>query len=255
MSFLNEAVIHKRSVTSTNDFMLNEISDGIISNEGTVVTAYEQTVGKGTDDNTWESEPGKNLTFSVLLKPTFLRADRQFLLNKVVSLAVYDFLKMYITDIPVKIKWPNDIYIGNGKVAGILINNTVSGNSLVNSVAGIGININQEKFSGKASNPVSMIHSTGRILNRDKCLEEILKCLEVRYLELSQGNLFRINTDYLTSLYRHNESHFYRYQELIVKGMITGISAYGHLKVTLQDNRKIECDLKEIEFIINEAIE
>jgi BirA family transcriptional regulator, biotin operon repressor / biotin---[acetyl-CoA-carboxylase] ligase len=255
MTFLKEAVIHKKSVSSTNDYMLNEISSGIISTEGTVVTAYEQTLGKGMDDNSWESEPGKNLTFSVLLKPTFLRADRQFLLNKVVSLAVFDFVRIYITDIPVKIKWPNDIYIGNGKVAGILINNTVSGNSLLNSVAGIGMNINQEKFSGNASNPVSMIHFTGRVLDRDKCLEEILKCLEVRYRELSQGNLFRINTDYLTSLYRHNESHLYGYQEEIVKGMITGISEYGHLKVTLEDKRKIECDLKEIEFIINEAIE
>lgn len=243
------AIICKKSVTSTNDYMLEQINAGFISLEGTVITALEQTHGKGLDKNVWESEPGKNLTFSVLLKSVFLKAEQQFYLNKAISLAVFDFVKRIVTEEPVKIKWPNDIYIGDRKVAGILFNNTISGSRFLYSVVGIGININQEKFSGTAANPVSLIHWTGKTLDRDKCLEEILRCLEARYRELSRGNLFQINSDYISSLYRLNEIHFFRYKNEIVPAKITGLSDFGHLQLTVDGNGKIECDLKEIVFL------
>jgi BirA family biotin operon repressor/biotin-[acetyl-CoA-carboxylase] ligase len=230
--------------------MLEQIGAGLISLEGTVVTATEQTRGKGLDKNVWESEPGMNLTFSVLLKPVFLKAEQQFYLNKVASLAVLDYVKQIIIKETVKIKWPNDVYIGNGKVAGILINNTISGNQLLYSVVGIGININQEKFTGIAANPVSLIHWTGNALDRNKCLEEMLRCLAERYGELSHGNLYKINSDYLSSLYRIHETHFFKYKNEIVYAKITGLSEFGHLQLTVEGNGKIECDLKEIEFKI-----
>jgi len=230
--------------------MLEQIGTGLISLEGTVVTATEQTHGKGLDKNVWESEPGRNLTFSVLLKPVFLKAEQQFYLNKVVSLAVLDYIKQIVTQETVKIKWPNDVYISNGKVAGILINNTISGSSLLYSVVGIGININQEKFTGIAANPVSLIHWTKKALDRNECLTEMLRCLAERYRDLSLGNLYKINSDYLSSLYRLNEIHLFRYKNEIITAKITGLAEFGHLQLTIEGKGKIECDLKEIEFKI-----
>jgi BirA family biotin operon repressor/biotin-[acetyl-CoA-carboxylase] ligase len=243
-------VIYKKSLESTNDFMLEQISAGSISDEGTVVTAYSQTHGKGFGNTVWESKPGKNLTISVLLKPDFLRAEHQFLLNKVVSLAVKDFICLHVTGHPVRVKWPNDIYIGDRKVAGILINNTISGNRMIYAVAGIGMNINQKNFSGIASNPVSVIHFTGNVLDRHECLKEFLVCLDERYCELKQGNLRQIDSDYFSSLYRLNQFHSFIYQGENVSGKITGINEYGFLNLTLTGDRRVECDFKEIEFVI-----
>lgn len=250
MPSLAGPVIFKKSLLSTNDFMHEQIAAGLISAEGTVVSTYQQTKGRGLDGSEWESEPGKNLTFSVLLKPDFLFAHQQFSLNKVVSLAVMDFVKRYVHNQKVSIKWPNDIYIHNGKVAGILINNTISGNRMLHSVVGIGININQETFSGKAANPVSLIQFTGKPFDRFHCLEEIISDLSHRYLELSQGNPLVISRDYLAALYRINEPHLYRYTGETITATITGISEYGHLKLIQAGYGIIECDFKEIEFII-----
>jgi len=242
-------VIFKKSLRSTNDYLLEQVSAGLITLEGTVVTAYSQTHGKGLDNSSWESEPGKNLTFSILLKPSFLRAHQQFCLNKVISLAVMDFVRKHIEGHKIRIKWPNDVYIDNGKVAGILINNTISGTRMMYSVAGIGININQIRFSGIAANPVSVIQFTGEVLDRNFCLEEILQCIADRYFELSRGNQRQINSDYLASLYRINELHLFRYKDQTVTAEITGISEFGHLQLTLGENQKIECDFKEIIFL------
>ena len=116
---------------STNEYMLDKIKAGIISEEGTVVIANYQSVGKGLDQNTWESEAGKNLMFSILLKPGFLKADQQFQLTKIISLAVYDFVRNYLPNERIKVKWPNDIYVGNKKIAGILISNTIKGKEIM----------------------------------------------------------------------------------------------------------------------------
>ena len=157
MLFSPDKIIRLHTVGSTNDYMIEQIRNGNINLEGTIVIADEQTSGKGMDINIWESEPGKNLTFSIFFKPDFLRADQQFLLNKSISLGVYDFIKSLVTHQKVTIKWPNDIYVGDKKIAGILINNTIAGNELFYSVAGIGVNINQQKFPGSCPQPCFII--------------------------------------------------------------------------------------------------
>ena len=250
MLFSPDKIIRLHTVGSTNDYMIEQIRNGNINLEGTIVIADEQTSGKGMDINIWESEPGKNLTFSIFFKPDFLRADQQFLLNKSISLGVYDFIKSLVTHQKVTIKWPNDIYVGDKKIAGILINNTIAGNELLYSVAGIGVNINQQKFPGSVRNPVSLLHALRKELDLKQVLHELLYWLENRYDQLLRGEFVQINECYLESLYRVNELHFYRFKNKDLSARITGVSDFGHLQLTTDDNQRLECDFKEIEFII-----
>jgi len=250
MLFSSDKIIRLHTVGSTNDYMIEQIRNGNINVEGTIVIADEQTSGKGMDINIWESEPGKNLTFSIFFKPDFLRADQQFLLNKSISLGVYDFIKSLVIHQKVTIKWPNDIYVGDKKIAGILINNTIAGNELLYSVAGIGVNINQQKFPGHVRNPISLSHALRKEFDLKQVLHELLYWLENRYDQLLSREFIRINNSYLESLYRLNEMHSYRLKNKELSARITGVSDFGHLQLTTDDNQRLECDFKEIEFII-----
>jgi BirA family biotin operon repressor/biotin-[acetyl-CoA-carboxylase] ligase len=250
MLFSPEKVIRLQSVGSTNEFMIGQIRQGKINKEGTVVVAADQTSGRGLGQNAWESEKGKNLTFSIFFKPLFLRAEQQFLLNKSISLGVYDFVKTTLPGRKTNIKWPNDIYVENNKLAGILINNTIEGNELLHSVAGIGININQDKFSNRVRNPVSLKQLIRKEVDLNQVLDEILYYIENRYSRLVTEDPEQMNIDYLLSLYRFNEYFLYRYNDKEIYARITGISDYGHLQLVTGDNGQIECDFKEIEFII-----
>jgi len=138
---------------------------------GTVIACRRQTAGRGQRGNTWEAAAGENLTFSVVLRPRAIAASRQFEISEIVSLAIVDVLRRHIGD-GVSIKWPNDIYYRDLKICGILIENTVCGDDIVRSIAGIGINVNQEKFFSDAPNPVSMRQVTHTRYPLDSLLEE-----------------------------------------------------------------------------------
>ncbi|OQX76089.1 MAG: biotin--[acetyl-CoA-carboxylase] ligase [Bacteroidetes bacterium 4484_249] len=250
MNIIGKNIIRLREVDSTNDYILKEIQNGSISTEGTIVVADNQIAGKGQDKNLWESEAGKNLTFSVLLKPVFIKAEQQFLMNKAISLGISDFVKSIIKEKNISIKWPNDIYINNKKVAGILINNTICGNEFEYSVVGIGINVNQTDFYSDAPNPVSLKHFLKKDLDLKKNLKDLCEFLNLRYRQLYQHNFDKIEKEYLLALYRFNEVHSFRYKNQTINSRITGVSDYGKLQLQAEDGGKIECDLKQIEFII-----
>lgn len=140
---------------------------------GYCIAARTQTAGRGQRGNTWEAEPGKNLTFSLLLRPDGLEARRQFELSMAVSLAIVDTLEAYGID--ARIKWPNDIYVGLKKLAGILIENRLSGSMIDRAIVGVGLNVNQEVFRSDAPNPVSMKQLTGRQYALDELLNALVK--------------------------------------------------------------------------------
>lgn len=250
MIFSTDKIIRLQTVCSTNDYLMEKLHHKIIVKEGTVIFALEQTTGKGMAENAWMSEPGKNLTFSVLLNPNFLRADHQFALNQTISLGVMDFVKANVTQQKVTIKWPNDIYIADRKIAGILISNTIEGSELKFTIAGIGININQQVFPESLRNPVSLIQIIRKELDLEQVLNELLFWIENRYVQLMNNELQTIARDYLDTLYRLNEEHPFLYQHKRILARITGISNYGHLQLITSKEEKIECDFKEIEFII-----
>ena len=161
--------------------------------EGTVWTASFQTNGRGQYTRRWESNKGLNLLATLLLRPVFLPANRQFLISKCTALAICDFL--VTLDLSPRIKWPNDIYIGSNKICGILIEHQLSGNNLTSSIIGFGMNINQTQFQG-APNPTSIALETGVQHNVDVILAQVLQEIQKWYQTLRDGNSGKIDRSY-----------------------------------------------------------
>ena len=209
--------------------------------------AETQYAGRGQSANLWHSEPGKNLTFSILLNPRFLPVARQFDLNMAVSLAVNDVLKAYF-GAAASIKWPNDMYIGSDKIGGMLIENIVQGAELKHAIIGIGINVNQPDFPPELKN----VTSFKKILHTDYDLNalknEICRSVEARYLQLKAGKYEVMLQEYINKLYRLNSWAYYRINGQTVAGRIDGVSVNGFLQVETESGMK-QFDLKEIEFI------
>ncbi len=155
-----------------------------------VVVSDFQTAGKGCGTNSWESERGKNLTFSMLIHPTELPANHQFHITEIVSVALCRTLADYLSD-KVEIKWPNDIYVGDKKICGILIENRLQGNVIMDSIIGIGLNVNQTVFRSDAPNPVSLSQLTGKETDRDKLLADFLHHFAAAYKSESIGTVYR----------------------------------------------------------------
>lgn len=228
---------------STNDIAATLFKDYNVIEGTTVVTAH-QTAGRGQRGNTWEAEPFKNLTFSLLLKPVFLRADEQFRLNMAVSVALVNFLSRYIVH-NLKIKWPNDIYVGDKKLGGILIESALKSNILHQTIVGIGLNINQETFSLPKATSLKLI--TGQEYNLEQLLSELLASIEEMYLQLKAGNFTSIQNLYLKNLYLYKEKRSFR-SNATFEGIIVGVDAIGRLAVEVDGEVKYYF-FKEIEFI------
>ena len=247
---IGEDIIFQEEVGSTNLYLMNRISQERIK-EGTLVWTFRQTAGRGLDQNSWESTPGKNLTFSFVLYPSFLCADQQFRLTKAVSLGLIDLVMTKLPIIQeVKIKWPNDIYIGNRKVAGVLIQNGVKGERFEYSVIGIGLNVNQESFSPDIPNPVSLKLITGNEFILETLLANAIECLQSRINLLKSGDNSRLDKDYLDNLYRFGEVHDYIFKGKKIRARISGINYYGQLILEIPGENTIVCDLKEVEFVL-----
>jgi BirA family transcriptional regulator, biotin operon repressor / biotin---[acetyl-CoA-carboxylase] ligase len=215
--------------------------------EGLVISTNFQPAGRGQGSNTWESEADKNLLISIIVYPTNISPERQFLLSTAISLGICDFLGRYTTDISVK--WPNDIYVKNDKIAGILIENSILGNKIEHSVAGIGLNINQELFTGGAPNPVSLKNLTGTDYDTGKCLEELLRDLDGRYKSLITGETDKLETDYSRLLYRKDEWHRYCDDKGEFNGMITGVSPEGLLLIRRENGALERYAFREVDFM------
>ncbi len=243
-------IVRVRVTGSTNSYLLDWLSRER-PEEGTLVIAEHQTAGRGLDTNRWESEPGRNLTFSFVLYPVFLAADAQFYLNKAISLGLCDLVSGLVEEIlPVSVKWPNDIYIGDHKVAGVLIQNGVKGAMFDYSVIGIGLNVNQDAFSGGAPNPVSLKMVTGKDYDLDGLLQSLISRLEDRMIMLRSGRKPELDAQYLNALYRMGTISDYIYKGNPVRAKISGVSRYGQLQLEIPGEKMIECDLKEIKFVI-----
>ena len=197
--------IEKVSETLSTNELLKSIADREPLPEGYTVVAVAQTAGRGQIGAQWESQPGQNLTFSVLLRPDFLKADRMFMISKVISLAIADYLES--TGGIFRIKWPNDIYHFDSKICGTLIENQLMGNQIVYSIVGIGLNVNQEAFISDAPNPVSMFNIFDKKFDLTAELPKLLQQIDLWYQMLADGWDDKINEAYLERLYRRGEPH------------------------------------------------
>lgn len=246
MILTNKNIIVLKDTDSTNNYAKQLIADK--AEEGTVVLAHYQKRGKGQQGNIWESEANKNMLCSLVLYPRFLGAGKQFYISKIVSLALCNVLKTKVDG--VAIKWPNDIYVGTKKIAGILIENTIKGSSIDASVIGVGLNLNQEKFVSDAPNPISLKQLTGEEYIIEEVLNEFVTELGTLLSVLETEKLSAVNNSYLTTLFRNNEWCFYRKDENEFEARIAGIGEFGQLQLEDKSGAISEFMFKEVEFII-----
>ncbi len=244
LTFPNRQIIKVDETTSTKS-CLADLSINTKLPEGSVVLTNTQTQGRGLGENSWESEPGKNLTFSIILYPSFVKAENQFVLSKVISLGVCDFIRNYVAG--TSVKWPNDVYVADKKITGILIENYMEGAFLTKTIAGIGININQEQFFSHAPNPVSLHQLTGEYYDLNICLEETVNHIATRYQMLKEQSRL-LDADYLKYMYRFGKTGKFRSEEGSFEAAITGINRFGMLELTTTDQVKKTFGFKEVSF-------
>ena len=246
--FTGKVLHHIEVVDSTNLYAANWLTVNKPI-EGVVFSSYHQRQGKGQIGNSWWSEPHQNLAISIVLLPTFLAAKNQFLLNQAISLGVYDTVVAY-TGGNVRIKWPNDIYIDNRKVAGILIQNSLSSTKIQTSIIGVGINVNQQTFPSDIPNPTSFFLENTKKSDLDQVRNLICQKIEAWYLQLRDGNIENMQQTYLDRMFWYGEEQlFQRADQSLFKGVIKGVEDSG--KLIVASERGKECfDLKAIRFMI-----
>ena len=238
---------------STNDCLALICREGKAEEFYTVVTEF-QTAGKGQRGNSWESEAGKNLLFSTVLYPTALEAKHQFYVSMLAALAIHEALSSYTSGF--SIKWPNDIYWKNQKIAGILIENEIEGKYLNQSIIGVGLNVNQEKFLSDAPNPVSLKQIIGADIDRQELLEKILHGIIGGYHQLEE-NFERtsqtIGLLYLKHFYRRKGLHTYRDADGIFRAKFHRMEEDGRLLLKDEEGIVRRYAFKEVEFVIDET--
>ncbi|WP_316816764.1 biotin--[acetyl-CoA-carboxylase] ligase [Pedobacter nyackensis] len=243
-------MIRLSEVDSTNNFLKSKVSNSEPLPEGTVIMAGHQFAGRGQQENTWFTEPGLNLTFSIYLCPSFLPISEQFMLNMAVSVGIRDALAKFLGPL-LKVKWPNDLYYNDQKLGGILIENILSGITYKAGIIGIGINVNQLNFDPALLNKAT---SMRKILQRDvnllELLAEICSHIEGQYLKLKSGAFNKLQADYVKGLYRLNEKKLYRSNNETFEGVITNVAAGGFLIIESEGIEK-QYNFKEVEFLNN----
>jgi biotin-(acetyl-CoA carboxylase) ligase len=313
---IGKTIFELDRVDSTNAYANKVLAKGELD-EGTVIWAHEQFAGRGQQNHQWISEAGKNLTFTVVLKPIFLAPDQQFLLNKAISLGALDFIRASMNQrallkskpapnrmnpivdslnslgrgtipdvnrsdtaendsIPgthnvssasgnlhhehnnpfsaadklpeTTIKWPNDIYLGNQKIGGILIEHKIMGTSIEHTLAGIGLNINQTQFSSEIPNPVSLIHLLRNEIALREALQAVCRYLDLRYLTLSQNNTEKLDHDYHNSLLGFNQWRNFTIDGALLEGKICGVDDLGRLLVETRNGEVLRFNHGEIEW-------
>lgn len=242
--FMGKELVFMPQCQSTNSEAIAMCTNTAVM-EGTVIVTDHQLAGRGQRGNTWESSEGMNLTFSIILNLTFLRLQDQFLLSIITSLAIHDFLTALGVDS--KIKWPNDVLVGEKKICGILVENQVNGDKLTNSIVGIGLNVNQEHL------PIATATSLKQITNKEYdlsiLLSALLEKLEARYLMLRSGNFAKLISLYETQMYWKGDERNFSANGINFSGAICGVdSSSGQLCIRTNDEIK-KFGIKQVAYL------
>lgn len=242
-------------VDSTNSYAAKLIAKSEPS-EGTAVLSYNQISGRGQPvskngilvRNVWHMAAGLNIASSIILRPHFLKVSKQFLLSMAVSNAIQKLLTT-INLKEVSIKWPNDIYVGDRKIAGILIENSIQSDRINTAIVGIGINVNEVDFPEQLPNPTSVKIELERDWSLEDFVKEIYSYLEVEYLKLKQGKDAEIKHYYQQHMYRYQEEHFFIIEGEKRLATIMGVNEIGSIVLKTGDRLK-EFHMKEMAFLI-----
>jgi BirA family transcriptional regulator, biotin operon repressor / biotin---[acetyl-CoA-carboxylase] ligase len=242
-SFIGAQIFRFDQLESTND-TLRDLAEKKTAQHGAIVTAKFQTKGRGQIANIWESDDDKNLLLSLYVTPQKILATEQVYLNLFACLAVFDFVNKEFPE-RTKIKWPNDIYVDDKKVAGILIENNIQGDSVKSSIIGLGININQSNFL--VPNALSFYQISAHEYNLVELLYKLVECFNFRLEELSLQLQNKLMGDYLNVMYRKGFKANYRANGLLFEGEIIGIDNVGRLKLLVDGEIKL-FSFKEISY-------
>lgn len=249
-------VIKKLTTVSSTNTLLSDMYSAGEEVCNIAVCADYQTGGKGLGVNRWFSDPALNLLFSLGCCPINLHPSRQFLITKVVALAITDSVSFLCPDVVPQIKWPNDIWVGYRKLAGILISNIVEGNSLTLSIIGVGINVQQTEFPTDLPNPVSLQLLTDTLPDRMHLLNEILIRIEDGLSGLENETLNKqLHENYLKALMGLNQWQQYVIHDTLTEACIRGVDEYGQLIMEHRTGKVITYGLKEVKFVLPNQVD
>ena len=234
--------VHLDSVDSTNSYVRRMLTQGEVLPELTLVDADEQTAGRGQTGNTWESEAGRNVQFSLVCHPHFLVASQQFALSEAIALAVAE-------TVGGEVKWPNDIYVGDCKISGTLIECDLSGSRIETCIIGTGINVNQTDFRSDAPNPVSLAQLTGHEYDREEILQAVSERFVSLYELLREGGVETVHRMYCQNLYRREGWHRYEDCDGRFEAEICDVEPTGHLLLRRRDGQVSRYAFKEVTFL------
>ncbi|MBP7821872.1 MAG: biotin--[acetyl-CoA-carboxylase] ligase [Saprospiraceae bacterium] len=247
--FIGKHIQYFETLPSTNEFALSLVSKSKPT-EGTVILTHNQTLGKGQNGSSWIMTPDKNIALSLILYPKFIQVREQFILSQAVAISVCNSITKYV-NLPVKIKWPNDIYINNKKIAGILIQNSISGASIQHSIIGIGINVNQQSFADDLPHAGSIFQFSNKEIPLDEFLCSLCVQLEQQYFKLRASDYANIRKQYLSHLMRYlEESEFLNIKnQQLFNGVIVGTDTDG--KLLIESKTGIHSfNIKEVQMIL-----
>lgn len=247
MPTLFSNIININQTVSTNDYA-SKLLKTKKAKEGTVIFANLQTKGKGQREENWESESGKNILTSIIISPS-IPIRNQFNITVFISLAVYDLLYKYFGE-KVNIKWPNDILIADKKIAGILIQNIVSGDILKDAIVGVGLNVTQNKFPTYSTKATSFALELEQKVELPLLQNELLAAVEHRYLQFQEGKLKAMKAEFLTKLFGFNQFADYIIEDKKTKARIIGIDESGQLVLAFSDVSTKAFSLKEVKYVI-----
>lgn len=246
-------IIKLSDISSTNDYLL-----GLETEEDVCVRTDYQSAGKGMGTNTWESEAGKNLLFSILVHPVWLSVTEQYLLSMAEALAIHDALTEFLeltmgveTIKKLTIKWPNDIYWEDKKLSGTRIDGNIKGGVLQDFVIGTGINVNQQRFFSDAPNPVSLYQITGKEYDNDEILNKILEHFAKYQDALKQGDKEKVVREYHERLYRRTGIHRYEDGNGTFDAEIVKVNTNGIMTLRRTDGTLSDYEFKEVRFVIS----
>ncbi|MBQ8360982.1 MAG: biotin--[Bacteroidaceae bacterium] len=242
-------VITLKEVDSTNSYLRNLPADKV-EKEFVAVVAKSQTAGRGQRGNSWESAPNKNLTFSIMMHPTFLTANEQFILSQAMALSVKETLDDYVRSPHPRIKWPNDIYWNKKKLCGILIETDLMGKNMETCIIGVGINLNQETFHSDAPNPVSVWQITGHATEPLTIMKKIIQRFVTYYNQIRQGQTHDLIDHYHKGLFRRVGYHLFRQGDTQFDARIRGVKTDGHLLLEDREGNIRTFGFKEVEYVI-----
>lgn len=246
--------IHLETIDSTNNYARKLLDAGEPLPDISLIDTDDQTAGRGQKGNSWETQKGKNLSFSLVCHPVWVRPALQYVLSECIALAVQGALKAFLPNEEarkISVKWPNDIYYADKKISGTLIECDLLGRSVSNCIVGTGININQPVFLSDAPNPVSLYNILGHETDREEVLNAVLARFFALYDRVKQSEMDQIHEEYKQNLYR-NDGNFYGYSDENghFSARVIDVETNGRLILETEEGEQRRYEFKEVKFVL-----